>query len=171
MAVKPGYLVLAGLGGIVLWSGIKGHKWTTSVRDIVSGQQPSGQELAITGSAYAAAVAPSASQTAGAVGGTVAKNMAIGRVLASAYGWGSGAQWDALVALWNQESGWNNRARNPGSGAYGIPQALPPTKLPALGRPPVSSATVQIGWGLNYIKQRYTDPITAEEHEKANSWY
>jgi resuscitation-promoting factor RpfB len=173
MAIKPGYLLLAGGGAVVLWSGVKGHRWTTTLRDLVSGQKPTGNELAITTSpsayGYGTGVAPSASQTG--VGGTAAKNMAIGRVLAAAYGWATGPEWDALVALWNQESSWSNTARNPSSGAYGIPQALPANKMPVLALPPVNSATAQIGWGLSYIKQRYGDPVAAEAHEKANNWY
>lgn len=77
------------------------------------------------------------------------------------WGW-TGSDWSALVALWNQESGWNQFAKNPSSGAYGIPQALPPTKMPAEAQEAGgSSVTAQIIWGLNYIRQRYGDPDTA----------
>lgn len=174
VAVKPAYLLLAGGGAVVLWSGVKGHKWTTTLRDLISGQPiPSTKDLAITQAsfAYGYGQTPSAQFPATGVGGSVAKNMAIGRTLAAVYGWGGGNEWSSLVALWNQESGWNNRARNPGSGAYGIPQALPPSKLPLAGQAPVSSATAQITWGLEYIKQRYGDPVAAEAHERANNWY
>lgn len=100
------------------------------------------------------------------------QNRNIGQSMAAAYGWGSGAQWLNLDALWNQESGWSNTAKNKSSGAYGIPQALPPTKLPFAGQEAGgSSAAAQIAWGLNYIKGRYGNPIAAEAHEQSFGWY
>ena len=100
------------------------------------------------------------------------QNRNIGKQMAAKYGWGSGAQWVNLDALWQQESGWSNTAKNPSSGAYGIPQALPPTKLPFAGQEGGgSSAVAQIGWGLNYIKGRYGSPIAAEAHEQSFGWY
>jgi hypothetical protein len=93
--------------------------------------------------------------------------VALGRQMAAARGW-TGAEWDALYALWQQESGWNPNAVNPDSGAYGIPQALPA----AQGHPyALGDAQAQIAWGLNYIANRYGDPIAAENHEKADGWY
>lgn len=88
----------------------------------------------------------------------------------SAYGWGS-AQMNSLIPLWNQESGWNRLARNPSSGAYGIPQALPPSKMGAAANPPTSSASAQINWGLGYIRGRYGSPAGAEAHEQRFHWY
>src|SRR5215831_18848729 len=159
MAVKAGYLLAAGGGAILLYSGIKGHRWSTVLRSVVSGQHiPQTTELAIETSqaAYGYGSGP---VSAGAgplpVGGSMAKNIAIGKVLATAYGWGTGNEWGSLVTLWNGESGWNNKARNPSSGAYGIPQALPASKMGTLANPPVSSAGAQIAWGLRYIKQVY----------------
>lgn len=108
-------------------------------------------------------------------GGTPSKNMAIGKQLAAKYGWSSGTMWNDLVKLWNQESGWNNKAMNPSSQAYGIPQSLPWTKMPKSAWPPSAGGTAnagaQIGWGLNYIKGRYGDPSGAWAHEQAYNWY
>jgi hypothetical protein len=75
--------------------------------------------------------------------------------------------------LWNQESGWSNTARNKSSGAYGIPQALPPSKMGAAANPPQSSYIAQINWGLGYIKNRpgYGSPAAAWAHEVAHGWY
>ena len=172
MVVKAGYLLLAGGGAVVLWSGVKGHRWTETVRDLVAnGKLPSTSTLPILTSSTAYGYGSPATPTPDVAGGTAAKNMAIGRMLAAPYGWSTGDEWSSLVALWNQESGWSNTARNPSSGAYGIPQALPATKMSVLALPPVNSATAQIAWGLNYIKQRYGDPIAAEAHERANDWY
>ena len=174
VAVKATYLLMAGGGAILLWSGLKGHKWTTTLRSVLSGQPvPHTQELAISTApgAYSGSGTPAGPTPNTGPGGTPSKNQAIGKVLAARYGWSTGAQWAALVALWTRESGWDNKARNPTSGAYGIPQALPPSKMGLLANPPVSSATAQILWGLKYIKDRYGDPINAEAHEQSNGWY
>lgn len=85
--------------------------------------------------------------------GTATSNLAIGRQMAAAYGW-TGAEWTALRNLWQRESNWNHRARNPSSGAYGIPQALPASKLAAAGPDWMTNPATQISWGLKYIKDR-----------------
>jgi hypothetical protein len=74
------------------------------------------------------------------------------------------SQWDALNALWTRESNWNPSAHN-ASGACGIPQALPCSKMTA------STATGQIQWGLSYIQRRYGTPAAAWEHEQSFGWY
>lgn len=174
MPVKGGYLIVAAGGGILLWSGIKGHNWSTVLRDVISGTPiPKTEDLAITSSQSALSGDTSASSNvSGAVGGSVTKNKAIAVPLATAYGWGPGtSNWTSLGQLWTKESGWNNHAKNPGSGAYGIPQSLPASKMGALANPPVSSASAQIIWGLRYIKDTYGDPNGAWAHEVANNWY
>lgn len=118
-------------------------------------------------------------------GGNASANQALGRRMASRLGWGSGRQWQDLVALWNQESGWNHQADNPTSSAYGIPQALidsPGRKMPSgyYGSRSGSGASanftggdpkVQISWGLDYIKDRYGNPSAAWAFHKKNNWY
>ena len=86
--------------------------------------------------------------------------------MASRYGWG-GDQFTCLNNLWNRESGWRVNAANP-SGAYGIPQALPGSKM---GSGWQSSATVQVNWGLGYIKSRYGTPCGAWGHSQSTGWY
>jgi cell wall-associated NlpC family hydrolase len=86
------------------------------------------------------------------------------------YGWGA-SQMAPLLALWDRESGWNRHARNPTSGAYGIPQSLPASKMGKQANPPQSNAAAQIDWGLGYIKARYGSPAGAERHEQAIGWY
>jgi resuscitation-promoting factor RpfB len=176
MPVKGSYLLVAGGGAIVLWSGIRGHKWSSVLRDIISGKQlPTSPELGITSSAASATGGGASAGATGAstaAGGSKAKNLAIGGTLATVYGWGPGTtNWKALVALWDQESEWNNHAKNPTSGAYGIPQALPANKMGALANPPTSSAGAQIAWGLKYIKSTYGNPVNAEAHEQSEGWY
>ena len=96
----------------------------------------------------------------GGSGGGSSANQKIGQVLASARGW-SGPQWAALKNLWNGESGWNERALNKSSGAYGIPQSLPASKMASAGADWKTSASTQIKWGLGYIASRYGSPLNA----------
>jgi hypothetical protein len=175
MAVKASYLLAAGGGAILLYSGIRGHKWSSVLRSVATGQQiPQTQELAIQTSQAAYGYGSGSATGTGSLpsgGGTPAKNQAIAKVLALAYGWSTGTQWDDLVKLWNRESGWDNHARNPSSGAYGIPQSLPASKMGTLANPPVSSASAQIVWGLKDIKDVYGSPSAAWAHEQAVGWY
>lgn len=78
------------------------------------------------------------------------------------------AGWQCLVALWNRESGWSVSAHNRSSGAHGIPQALPGSKM---GPGWQSNAHVQIRWGLGYIYGRYGGPCGAWGHSQATGWY
>ena len=87
------------------------------------------------------------------------------------YGWGSDDQWAALENLWTRESGWNYRAENPSSGAYGIPQSLPGSKMAAAGKDWRTNPETQIRWGLDYIKARYGGPKRAWAFFQANNWY
>ena len=112
----------------------------------------------------AAKAAAQAAAGGGAHGGptsaSAAQAQAYARSRLSAFGWGA-SQMASLIALWNGESGWNRLARNPTSGAYGIPQALPPGKMGAAANPPTSSAAAQINWGMGYIRSVYGDPANA----------
>jgi hypothetical protein len=86
------------------------------------------------------------------------------------FGWSSN-EFGCLVSLWNLESGWNVYASNPSSGAYGIPQALPGSKMASAGPDWQSNAATQIRWGLGYIKSLYGSPCGAWSHEQADGWY
>jgi len=86
------------------------------------------------------------------------------------YGWSS-SECGCLMSLWNLESGWNVYASNPSSGAYGIPQALPGSKMASAGPDWQSNAATQIRWGLGYIKSLYGSPCGAWSHEQASGWY
>jgi hypothetical protein len=132
-----------------------------------------------------AASSSSPSSSGAAVSSTAQQNQQIGQMLAAAYGWGSGSQWDDLVTLWNDESSWDNRVWNGGSTAdkqpagaspaYGIAQADPYTKYPKAGQPPgyggTADPTTQIAWGLAYIKGTYGSPSAALAHENSAGWY
>lgn len=85
-------------------------------------------------------------------------------------GWDS-AQYTCLVRLWNRESGWKVHAYNSSGGAYGIPQALPGSKMSAAGSNWRDSARTQITWGLDYISGRYGNPCGAWAHSQSHNWY
>ncbi|MEV7394351.1 phage tail tape measure protein [Streptomyces sp. NPDC091215] len=108
----------------------------------------------------------------GGSGGGSSANQKIGQTLAAARGW-SGPQWAALKNLWNGESGWNERALNKSSGAYGIPQALPASKMASAGGDWKTNAGTQIKWGLGYIADRYGNPLNAYSTWLSRSphWY
>lgn len=107
----------------------------------------------------------------GTAGGSGGSNVALGQRMAAALGW-TGTEWAALNALWQRESAWSTTATNPTSGAYGIPQALPASKLPFAAQAAGGShAAAQILWGLQYVKQRYHDPVGAWGHEQNFGWY
>jgi hypothetical protein len=89
--------------------------------------------------------------------------------LLSSYGFAS-SQWGCLDDLWQRESGWVYNAEN-ASGAYGIPQALPGSKMASAGPDWQTNPTTQIKWGLGYIKSVYGDPCGAWSHEEADGWY
>jgi hypothetical protein len=94
----------------------------------------------------------------------------IARSLLPSYGWSPSSQFGCLVNLWNRESGWNVHAANP-SGAYGIPQAKPGSKMASAGPDWQNNATTQIKWGLGYIKDRYSTPCGAWSHSQSTGWY
>ena len=94
---------------------------------------------------------------------------AIGHDMVLARGWGED-EFACLVALFNRESGWNVYAANP-SGAYGIPQALPGSKMATAGADWATNPVTQISWGLGYIAARYGTPCGAWGHSQSAGWY
>ncbi|MFM1756439.1 MAG: hypothetical protein RL621_1393 [Bacteroidota bacterium] len=90
--------------------------------------------------------------------------------MAEQYGWGED-HFECLVNLWNRESGWRYNADNPTSSAYGIPQALPGSKMSSAGADWKTNPETQIRWGLNYIDKRYKTPCGAWGAFKKKGWY
>jgi len=80
-------------------------------------------------------------------------------------------EYRCLHALWMRESRWNPFAENPSSGAYGIPQALPGSKMASAGADWATNPETQIRWGLGYIDARYGSPCAAWEHSEEHNWY
>jgi hypothetical protein len=95
---------------------------------------------------------------------------AIAAEMIAARGWGTG-EYDCLVSLWNKESGWNINAHNASSGAHGIPQALPGSKMASAGADWQTNPATQITWGLGYIQGRYSTPCGAWGHSQSVGWY
>ncbi|GAA3200108.1 lytic transglycosylase domain-containing protein [Actinocorallia longicatena] len=100
----------------------------------------------------------------------VRRNKAIGRELVERFGW-SRPHWRCLNRLWAKESGWNQHSHNGGSGAHGIPQAMPGSKMASAGPDWATNPRTQIRWGLRYIRYRYGSPCAAWAHWGATHWY
>jgi hypothetical protein len=144
----------------------------TSAGQLASSQPAAAQRAALPAAAAAEAPAtfrPIATLDAAATSQRATARRTARKMLGH-YGWGT-RQWAPLDKLWNRESGWNKYAENPYSGAYGIPQAVPGSKMASAGRSWRSNATTQIRWGLGYIKSRYGRPRAAWNHELAYGWY
>jgi hypothetical protein len=94
----------------------------------------------------------------------------IARRMLRSFHW-RGWQFKYLNRLWSRESSWNVHASNPYSGAYGIPQAVPGSKMATAGPNWTRSARTQIRWGLRYIRAMYGSPYWAWQHEAATGWY
>ena len=94
----------------------------------------------------------------------------VARQMLGRFSWSSG-QFSCLEPLWERESGWDVTAENPGSGAYGIPQALSGSLMASAGPGWQTDAATQIRWGLTYIQGRYGSPCGAWAHEEADGWY
>ncbi|WP_295013936.1 hypothetical protein [uncultured Microbacterium sp.] len=120
--------------------------------------------------AAAAAAAGSSGTDGGGANVDPAGAQAYARGQLGSYGWADD-QFGCLYRLWMQESSWRADALNPDSGAYGIPQALPATKLASAGPDWRTNGNTQIDWGLSYIQDRYGSPCGAWSHEVAHNWY
>ena len=102
-------------------------------------------------------------------GGNPSANRAMGKKMLAASG--IGGSWGSLDKLWTRESGWNERADNPTSSAYGIPQALPGSKMASSGKDWKTNPQTQIDWGLGYINERYGTTDKAWGHSQSAGWY
>lgn len=94
----------------------------------------------------------------------------IARALLGEFGFSSD-QFGCLDSLWTRESNWRWNADNPTSSAYGIPQALPGSKMSSAGADWATNPATQIRWGLGYIHARYGSPCSAWGHSQARGWY
>jgi multidrug efflux pump subunit AcrA (membrane-fusion protein) len=132
-------------------------------------------------SASAAAAAAAADQAGSSTGTSTDTDTASGELspsqaqtvaqeLMPSYGFSVSSQFTCLLDLWNRESGWEWDAEN-ASGAYGVPQSLPASKMASAGSDYLTDATTQIKWGLGYIQSTYGSPCAAWDFEEANGFY
>jgi Transglycosylase SLT domain len=124
-------------------------------------------EAAQQAAARAAAQPPPAQPPAAVPAGSPQQ---IAAALLGSHGWPS-SQFGCLQQLWNAESSWNPQASNPYSGAYGIPQALPGSKMASAGADWQTNPATQIRWGLGYIKSMYGSPCGAWAHKQSTGSY
>jgi hypothetical protein len=94
----------------------------------------------------------------------------IAQALLSEFGFGQD-QFSCLDSLYSSESGWRINADNPSSSAYGIPQALPGSKMASAGPDWETNPVTQIRWGLGYIQDRYGTPCGAWSFKQGHNWY
>jgi hypothetical protein len=95
---------------------------------------------------------------------------AVAAALLPKFGFDS-SQMSCLIPLWMGESGWRVTAENASSGAYGIPQSLPGSKMASAGPDWRTDAATQIEWGLGYIRDRYGSPCGAWGFKQGHGWY
>jgi hypothetical protein len=91
-------------------------------------------------------------------------------ILLDEYGF-SEKEYKCLNSLWTKESNWNYKARNKNSGAHGIPQALPASKMNVVSTDWRTNPVTQIRWGLRYISIRYETPCKALAKHKRSNYY
>lgn len=161
------------IGGILIYAGIRGYSVLQVAGNLVTGK-PITTDVKVTNPL--STPGESSSSTGVPVSYDVQSPRATGQAMAAAMGW-TGSEWSALEQLWTHESNWDNHAKNPSSGAYGIPQALPYSKMPKTAWPETaggkSDIRAQVQWGLNYIKGRYGTPTMAWAFWQRQSphWY
>lgn len=83
----------------------------------------------------------------------------------------SSTQYECLSAIISRESSWDVHATNPSSGAYGLGQALPGSKMASAGPDWRSNGVTQLKWVLRYMTNRYGSPCAAWEFWRSHSWY
>lgn len=94
----------------------------------------------------------------------------IAKALLTEFGFAQ-SEFGCLDSIYSQESGWRWNADNPRSSAYGIPQALPGSKMASAGDDWATNPVTQIRWGLGYIRDRYGSPCEAWAFKRVRGWY
>jgi hypothetical protein len=133
-------------------------------------QRQAGRKRAAGLAASRAVAAAQPGQAAAAVPAASGSPRQIAQAMLGSFGWSS-SQFSCLDPLWEHESRWSVTAANPGSGAFGIPQALPGSRMASAGPDWQTRAATQITWGLRYIRDTYGSPCAAWSHAQATGWY
>lgn len=194
MAINGIALGALGIGGLFLFSAVKGKSILATAQNVITGQspalvQPSTQILGNTAEQVATLTSPAPNTTTGV--GPVANagtNKMILNATAVNFGWGSGQEWSALDDIEMEEAGYSASIKNPSSGALGIGQALGHGNANTAGtlgneyggygltdaqakEANSGDAATQCLWMCTYIKQVYGDPITAQAFHLAHNYY
>lgn len=140
----------------------------TQTRDAIAQRQAARKRAAELAASKAAA--QPGRTAAAAVPAASGSPRQIAQAMLGSFGWSS-SQFSCLDPLWEHESRWSVTAANPGSGAFGIPQALPGSRMASAGPDWQTSAATQITWGLRYIRDTYGSPCAAWSHAQATGWY
>lgn len=140
----------------------------TQTRDAIARRQAARKRAAELAASKAAA--QPGQTAAAAVPAASGSPRQIAQAMLGSFGWSS-SQFSCLDPLWEHESRWSVTAANPGSGAFGIAQALPGSRMASAGPDWQTSAATQITWGLRYIRDTYGSPCAAWSHEQATGWY
>ncbi|MFE5858382.1 transglycosylase SLT domain-containing protein [Streptomyces sp. NPDC056500] len=128
-----------------------------------------GSALAVTSAAMVMGVnAPTASAapTAAPAAAEVASAKTIAKKMIN-----DEAQFQCFSKIVERESNWDADASNPSSGAYGLVQALPGTKMATAGSDWRTNPATQIEWGLDYMKDRYGSACGAWSSWQVQGWY
>ena len=138
-----------------------------AVQDAIAQRKAATQATQAT---QAAAATKATAATAAAKMAASGSPRQVAQAMLGSFGWSS-SQFSCLDPLWAHESGWSASAYNAGSGAFGIPQTLPGSRMASAGPDWQTNAATQIKWGLDYIKGTYGSPCGAWSHEEATGWY
>jgi hypothetical protein len=139
----------------------------TQTRDAIARRQATRKRAAELAASKAAQRRQTAAAAVPAVSGSPRQ---VAQAMLGSFGWSS-SQFSCLDPLWEHESRWSVTTANPGSGAFGIPQALPGSRMASAGPNWQTSAATQITWGLRYVRDTYGSPCAAWSHEQATGWY
>jgi len=176
------------VGGVVLWSGIKGWSISATFRNLLSGTTPTSSTEPINTTSVEQSAASSSSGSYAATGSGSGSGQAALKQAAARYGWDTGNQWTALNAVEMAEAGYSATAKNPSSGALGLAQALGHGNANTAGtlgneyggygltdseakQANSGNAYYQAVWMTNYIKTTYGNPVAAWAHEQSHRWY
>ena len=170
MAIRGASVAYVTGGSLILYSGIKGATLADTVKAVLSGNLNVTDTETISVNNSSSSDSTATGNVPEPESNSAKANQATAKKLASQMGhsdWTTGPQWDAWVKLWDRESGWSITAANPTSSARGIAQNIngygPDYKQ--------GDAVSQITWGINYIAQRYGNPVMAWGHETQAGWY
>lgn len=153
--------------------GYGGTSELAAIMSALSSGNVSAGAMPLTASSNSAASTSGNQSPTGSVSGTGSNKasalQSYAKKLLAKYGWSG--QWGAFNALEMSEAGWNPKATNPQSGAYGLAQALPAGKYASAGSDWKTSGETQLRWMMGYIKDRYGDPSKAWSFHQRNNWY